>query len=143
MKAGVDDDRILLKLEQGEDFISTLVNGLGDLGVASGVVLGGIGALKQFELGWFDPETREYVRRTYEGSHELLSLQGTVTLDSEPQVHVHASVANERHEVVGGHLFAGTVAVLAEVTVVKLRGLRLTREMNPKTELKELTIHER
>lgn len=143
MKTGIDDGKVVLKLEQGEDFLSTLVKGLEGLGVTSGVVLGGIGALKHFELGWFDPDTREYVRRQYEGSYELLSLQGTVTLESQPQVHVHASVANEKHEVVGGHLFAGTVAVLAEVSVLRLEGLRLTREMNPRTELRELTIHER
>lgn len=143
MKTGMDGNEVVLKLEQGEDFLATLVKGLGELGVTSGVVLSGIGALKDFELGWFDPDIREYARHRYQGSHELLSLQGTVTLESQPQVHVHASVANKDNQVFGGHLFEGIVAVLAEVSVLKLKGLHLTREMNPRTQLKELTIHTR
>ncbi len=143
MKTGLDAAKAVLKLEQGEDFVPMVVKGLGDLGVTSGIVLSGIGALRDFELGWFDPDSREYIRDRYEGSHELLSLQGTITLSSDPPIHVHASLANENQEVVGGHLFAGTVAVLAEVAVLRLDGLHLAREPNPKTDLKELTIHRR
>ncbi len=141
MKAGMDGATVVVKLDRGEDFLPTLVEGLGEVGATSGIILGGIGALAEFELGWFDPEAREYIRNRYAASHELVSLQGTVTLESEPQIHLHASLADESNAVVGGHLFEARVAVLAEVSVARLEGVRLTREFNPRTELKELTIH--
>ncbi len=140
MEVGAEGGRIVIKLEQEEDFLPSLEAVLRENNVNSGVVLGGIGALKDFELGWFDPDKREYVKTHHGSSHELLSLQGTVTLGADPPLHVHASLGDERQAVVGGHLFRATVAVLAEVTVQVLEDLHLTRELNPKTGLKELTF---
>ncbi|MFQ5838705.1 MAG: PPC domain-containing DNA-binding protein [Thermoplasmata archaeon] len=140
MEIGVDHGRIVLKLQRDEDFLPSLVKALEESRVSSGLVLGGIGALKEFELGWFDPESRTYVRSGYEPSHELLSLQGTVTPGSEPPIHVHCSLSNEKCGVVGGHLFRGKVSVLAEVAIQGLEGIRLDREVNPRTGLRELTI---
>ncbi len=140
MEVGVHGTRVLVKLERGEEFLPSLLKALEDKGVTSGVVTEGIGALEEFELGWFDPDTREYVRNRFETSHELLSMQGTVTLGSDPPIHVHCSLANEHHAVVGGHLFGGTVSVLAEVAIDSLGEVRLERKVNPKTGLKELSL---
>lgn len=140
MQVGVDRGWIVVKLQRDEEVLPSLVKAMEEWGVPSGLVVSGIGALKEFELGWFDPETRRYERRSFESSHELLSLQGTVTLEAEPPIHVHCSLSNERHELVGGHLFSGKVSVLAEVALQALEEVRLTRELNPETGLKELTI---
>lgn len=129
-----------MKMEMGEDFLPSLVLALEGQGVESGLVLGGIGALLDFELGWFDLGARQYVRQRFPDSHELLTIQGSLTLDSDPQFHLHASLADSRQEVVGGHFFGGVVAVLAEVVVEPLEELRLSRGLNPKTGLRELTI---
>ncbi|MEE9600779.1 MAG: PPC domain-containing DNA-binding protein [Thermoplasmata archaeon] len=143
METGVEQGRIVVKMRSDEDFLPSLVGVLEEEGFASGLVLSGIGALKDFELGWFDIQERRYVRSRYESSHELLSLQGTVTLESDPPLHVHCSLADVRQKVVGGHLFGGTVSVLAEVAVQVLSEIRLTRELNQQTGLKELKIRKR
>lgn len=140
MEFGTDGQTVVVKLSQGEDLLPSLIRILEEEGVASGVVLAGIGALRDFELGWFDPQTRAYVRNGYGPSYELLSLQGTVTLGAEPPVHVHAALGDGENRVVGGHLFGARVAVLAEIAIHRLEGLRLDRRVNPATGLRELTI---
>jgi predicted DNA-binding protein with PD1-like motif len=142
MEVGVEKGWIVVKLEKDEELIPSLVQVMKERGASSGVVGAGIGAHKEFELGWFDPLERSYSRRRYETSHEILSLQGTVTLDSDPPIHVHCSLSDEEHRVVGGHVFEGKVSVLAEVAMLALEEVSLTRKTNPETGLRELTIRE-
>ncbi|MFQ5919895.1 MAG: PPC domain-containing DNA-binding protein [Thermoplasmata archaeon] len=140
MQTGQDGRWLVVKLQRGEEVLPSLEGALEARGVTSGLVLSGIGALDGLELGWFDPEAGSYVRRRFEGSHELLSLQGSVTLEADPRVHLHATVAGRNHEAIGGHLFEGRVSVLAEIGIQHLQGLRLTRRENPATGLNELAV---
>ncbi len=140
MEFAAEDRRLVVKLNRGEEFIPSLVKAAREAGVTSGLVLAGIGAIREFELGWFDPERRVYIRNSYDESHELLSLQGTVTLEADPPIHLHCSLSNRGNEVIGGHLFRGTVSVLAEVAIQGLDTIRLDRKESPATGLKELTI---
>ncbi len=140
MQTGQDGRWLVVKLQRGEDVLSSLEAALEDRDVTSGLVLSGIGALERLELGWFDPEGGRYVRKRFEGSHELLSLQGSVTLGAEPSLHLHATVAGPSYGAVGGHLFEARVSVLAEIGIRHLRGLRMTRKKNPATGLNELAV---
>lgn len=140
MKTGQDGRWLVVKLQRGEEVLPSLEEALQDHGVTSGLVLSGIGALDRLELGWFDPEEGTYHHKRFEESHELLSLQGSVTLEADPRVHLHATVAGRNHQAIGGHLFEGRVSVLAEIGIQRLQGLRLTREKNPATGLNELTM---
>ncbi len=140
MQTGQDGRWVVVKLQRGEDILPSLESALEDRGMTSGLVLSGIGALERLELGWFDTEGGVYVRKRFEGSHELLSLQGSVTLEAEPSLHLHATVAGPSYAAVGGHLFEGRVSVLAEIGIHHLRGLRMTRKKNPATGLNELAM---
>ena len=140
MQTEQDGRWLVVKLQRGEDLLPSLEGALEDRGVTSGLVLSGIGALERLELGWFDAKGGRYVRKRFEGSHELLSLQGSVTLGAEPSLHLHATVAGPSYEAVGGHLFEGRVSVLAEIGIRHLRGLRMTRKKNPATGLNELAV---
>ncbi len=140
MQTGQDGRWLVVKLQRGEDVLPSIEGALEDRGVTSGLVLSGIGALERIELGWFDTKGGVYVRKRFEGSHELLSLQGSVTLGAEPPLHLHATVAGPSYGAVGGHLFEGRVSVLAEIGIRHLRGLRMTRKKNPATGLNELAV---
>ncbi|MFQ6013215.1 MAG: PPC domain-containing DNA-binding protein [Thermoplasmata archaeon] len=143
MQVGTDGHWMVVKLQRGEEVLPSLQEALEERGVASGLVLTGIGALEGVELGWFDPKAGVYVRKRLEGSHELLSLQGSVTLGADPPLHLHASLAGSDLRAVGGHLFEGRVSVLAEIGIRHLEGLRLTRRKNPATGLNELDVEPR
>ena len=46
-----DDGTVVIRLHEGEDFFPTLLTALDQVGLGSGVILTGVGMLKDFELG--------------------------------------------------------------------------------------------
>jgi hypothetical protein len=107
----------VLRLDRGESLLDALQAYIGREGIAGGSVVG-IGALERSELGWFDRDRREYVRRVFPEPRELLNLTGTISrLDGRPFVHAHATLGGPAFDVVGGHLFAGTIAVTGELVI--------------------------
>jgi predicted DNA-binding protein with PD1-like motif len=56
--------------------------------------------------------------------------------------HIHCAVADSEHVLKGGHVTRGKVAVLNEISILKLEEITLTRELNPDTGLMEMIIPE-
>jgi hypothetical protein len=138
-----DGDVVVVRLHDGEDFHGALLAALDRVGLRHGVVLTGLGMLRDFELGWFDVGSRQYMKRTFATPHELVSLSGTVAVTDDAEArtmpHLHAALAGHAHAVVGGHLFRATTAVLNEVAVMRLE-TPLRRRLNPATGLMELAL---
>jgi predicted DNA-binding protein with PD1-like motif len=135
---------VVIRLHEGEDFLPTLLDALSRVDLRSGVILTGLGMLKDFELGWFDHATRGYRKRTFAQPHELVALSGTVAeadVDGERRVvpHVHAALAGPDLSLVGGHLWKATVTVLNEISI-KRTGTAMVRRHNPATGLMELDL---
>ena len=139
MKHKSAEEMLIVKLEDGEDVHSSLIEVCEEHGFRMGWIHSGIGILREFTLGYY---TREgYLKRFFEDPYELLSLTGSVTLDAKIPIHLHASLASREYEVVGGHLFGGTVTNLNEILISRMpEGVRLGRNLNPKTEYYELDI---
>jgi predicted DNA-binding protein with PD1-like motif len=146
MQSAIESNVILVKLEHDEDLFEELRNVVREYKIESAIILSGIGQLRDFELLYFTGE--KYINKIFKKAHELLSMQGSIARDEgnaardegNASIHIHASLANERCEVMGGHLYCGTVTVLNEITLLKLDNIHLTRELNKKTGLKELQI---
>jgi predicted DNA-binding protein with PD1-like motif len=138
MKSGEDKSLIVAKLEDGEDLFESLGTVVADHEIGSGLVLSGIGMLRNFVLGYYDGE--EYQRKEFKDPCELVSLQGSISTKNGIMIHLHASLADESRNVIGGHLFEAEVNMLNEIVVRKLKDLTLSRKENPVTGLKELDI---
>ncbi len=138
MKSGENKSLIVVKLEDGEDLFESLSTVIGKHGIESGIVLTGIGMLRNFVLGYFDGEV--YHKKEFKDACELVSLQGSITTEKETVIHLHASLAEESNNVVGGHLFQAEVCMLNEIVLRRLNDLTLIRKENPVTGLKELDI---
>ncbi len=138
MKSGEDGSLIVAKLDDGEDLFSSLEEIIEKHEIRSGVVLSGIGMLRDFVLGYFDG--KEYQKREFKDPCELVSLQGSITTEEGTVIHLHTSLADENRNVIGGHLFQAEVCSLNEITIRKLDELNLTRKLNPETGLKELDL---
>lgn len=138
-----DGDVVVVRLHDGEDFHPTLLAALDRVGLRYGVILTGVGMLRDFELGWFEAATRQYHKRTFATPHELVSLSGSVAVTDDAEArtmpHLHAALAGPDHALVGGHLFKATTAVLNEVAVLRLDA-PLKRRLNPATGLMELAL---
>ncbi len=121
---------IVAKFDHGTDIMQQLSILARDNDLSAGIVISGIGMLRDFQLGFFDGET--YQKHSIVEPHELVSMQGTVAMvDDEPFFHIHASVAGQDHALKGGHLFSGTVHVTCELSVLKVEDLSMYRVDNP------------
>ena len=86
-----------------------------DLGIESAAV-SGIGGVCQVELGYWRASQADYQRKKLEGSFELLTLLGNISLyQGRPFAHLHVSLADENLQVVGGHFFEATITATAEL----------------------------
>ncbi len=131
------DGFIILKLDDGDDLMECLRRAIKEFSVGSAMITMGIGMLKDAEIGYFTGTC--YEKKVLEKPHEMISLQGSISTMGETVIHLHCGLANEHHQIVGGHLFSAKVCVLNEILIKKV-DVKLGRKLNPKTGLKELII---
>jgi predicted DNA-binding protein with PD1-like motif len=97
--------------------------------------LTGIGAISHAVIGYFDPQTKSYLRKDEPGQAEVLSLTGNLALnDNEPFFHVHVALGRQDGSARGGHLFEATVRPTVEV-VLTTYAKPLRRKIDPETGL--------
>jgi predicted DNA-binding protein with PD1-like motif len=119
--------------------MESLRNAIKQFNIVSGFVTVGIGMLKNVEIGYFNGKS--YNHKCLEKPHELISLQGSISTKGEVIIHLHCSLANENHNIVGGHLFGATVCVLNEILIKRTENIVLGRNLNPETGLRELGLN--
>ncbi|TET91568.1 MAG: DUF296 domain-containing protein [Methanomassiliicoccales archaeon] len=138
MKSSEEKNLIIAKLDDGENLFESLKEIIEKHGIKNGLVLSGIGMLRNFVLGYYDGS--EYQKKEFKDPCELLSLQGSITTKGETVIHLHTSLADESRNVIGGHLFEAEVCSLNELVIRRLDDVVLSRKLNPATGLKELQI---
>lgn len=74
-----------------------------------------------------------------EGSFEIVSLVGVLTDDGS---HIHVSLSDQTGQVVGGHLKPGAIVhTTAEVALMPIMDVRVTRELCPLSGYREFVVH--
>ena len=143
MQVMEDGGTVVVRLHEGEDFFPTLIEALHRVDLKYGVILTGVGMLKDFEVGWFDHDTKGYVKREFTTPHELVAMSGTIALSHDEQAnvmpHVHVAMAGPDLSLVGGHLWKATVTILNEISIKRV-GKEMVRRHNPSTGLMELAL---
>lgn len=140
-----DDGTVVIRLHEGEDFFPTLREALESVNLKHGVILTGVGMLKDFEIGWFDHVTMGYKKREFATPHELVAMSGTIAeaegMEPAMMPHVHVALAGPEMMLVGGHLWKATVTVLNEIAILRV-GKDMVRRHNPATGLMELDLEQ-
>jgi predicted DNA-binding protein with PD1-like motif len=140
MKSDIENNYIVAKLADGENLFGEIEKIVAKYGIRSGIIVCGIGMLKDFEIGFFNGS--EYKKEHVTEPHELIALHGSIAFEKKKLVtHLHCGVARCDHSLIGGHLFSATVAVLNELTILKLEEIKMSRKMNRKSGLVELEIN--
>ena len=99
-----------------------------------------IGGASDITLGYYNLETKEYSWREFSEIHEIVSLEGNVSLvEGEPFIHLHSVISNQNFETFGGHLKEATVGATCEVFLRNLN-IPLTRKMDEEIGLKLLDL---
>ena len=97
--------------------------------------LTGIGAVSDAVIGYFDPQTKTYLRNHEKGQAEVLSLTGNLALDdNEPFFHVHVALGRRDGSARGGHLFEMTARPTVELVLTAYPS-PVRRKIDPETGL--------
>jgi uncharacterized protein len=107
-----------LILSQGDEVWSALQTFANDQHVVS-AHFSAIGAVRDPEVGWFDPTRKEYKAMSLHEQMEVLMLSGDIALgvDGKPVVHTHVALARSDGEAWGGHLLSATASPTVELYV--------------------------
>lgn len=97
--------------------------------------LTGLGAISDAVIGYFDPQTKTYLRIHEKGQAEVLPLTGNLALeDNEPFFHVHVALGRRDGSARGGHLFEAMVRPTVEL-VLTVYTKPVRRKIDPETGL--------
>jgi len=141
---------IVARVKPGSDLLRSLQKIVAEEGVKSGVIVSGVGLLKQAKLRNCRSLPEEYpitdANRTYlsfEKPLEILSISGNVTLaEGEPLVHAHltlSSVEEDEITVIGGHLIEGCVVFgFSEFALLELEGIEMVKRFDEETQTLQL-----
>ena len=101
-------------IEKNELVMETITNFCNSEGIKNGRI-SGIGAVKNTEIGAFDIINKDYIRKQFLETWELVSFEGNITLkDEKPFVHSHVVLSNHEMKTIGGHLFETTISAVGE-----------------------------
>ncbi|MBD3210595.1 DUF296 domain-containing protein [Candidatus Micrarchaeota archaeon] len=127
-------DRIVLRLDEGEEAVSSLLEFCRKESVRSAAVFG-IGAVRKAEIAHFNTQEMRYHTNSYEGMYEVVSLAGNIAmLDGKPALHAHIVIADTGFSCHGGHLNSAVVNPTLELTLLPLE-TEIKRKKEEKTGL--------
>ncbi len=128
------DDVHILILDRGEEVVESVIDFCNENGIKAAFV-NGIGAIFKVTLGYFDILKKEYKKKKLDNSYELVNLSGNISVKDKSLIfHPHVALGGVDYNLIGGHLFKGTVSVTAEIFIFPLEG-KLIREMDKDTTL--------
>ena len=132
---------IFVRLDPGEELHASIQAVCRAEGVSGAAITSGIGRVREADVGYLDAD-EVYQRILLSPPGELLSMQGNVAVfEGEPFTHIHVVLSDDDHAVHGGHLFAATVHVTAEIhlrLLEKAVKVPMTRCAVPGSEFKPL-----
>ncbi|MBE8712159.1 DUF296 domain-containing protein [Sphingobacterium sp. KB22] len=117
------------KVEQG--FIisindkASITDALTDFVTQNKIVAGnilGVGAVNEATLRFFDPETKEYVDKTFKEQMEISNITGNIAVkDGKPYLHVHATLGRKDYTALAGHLEDGKIRGAGEIFIMPIQ----------------------
>ncbi|MFQ6091612.1 MAG: PPC domain-containing DNA-binding protein [bacterium] len=133
------EDGYIVRLEKGEEVLSTLTQFVRQQNIQGGTVQG-LGAVKDLVLGIFDPHKKEYVKRTFRENLELGNLTGNISyVDGNPMLHCHVTAAGADLRAFAGHLFSAIISATGEFVINPFTD-RITRVLDEEVGLNLLEV---
>lgn len=115
-------DKYLIRLDRGEEIVESISEICRENDIKLGQIIG-FGTTNHAQLGLLETSTKNYYPEVFTTDNEITSIIGTVSRkDGEVYLHIHMSMANPDHEVMGGHLDYAVVSAVAEILIIEFDG---------------------
>lgn len=128
------NNKIIVRLEKGEEVLSSLTKIVNEYDIQLGSVQA-IGATNHVQVGLLDINEKKYYANTIEKDLEITSLVGNITRkNGEVYLHLHINVADIENHVFGGHLNECIISATCEMIIDVIDG-KVTRKFDEQTGL--------
>ena len=122
-------DTYMLRIDYGEEILQSLKQMCEREGIRLAQV-SAIGAVDHAIVGVYDLQGKRYHQEETNEFMEIASLSGSVTgMNGQPYIHLHVTMADQKHILHGGHAIELRVGATCEMFVRVLDG-QVTREKN-------------
>ncbi|MDZ7672612.1 MAG: PPC domain-containing DNA-binding protein [Halanaerobiales bacterium] len=131
-----DIDQVYMgRLDKDDDLLEKLTEVINENEIDTGVIKV-IGAVQNAKIGFYNQDTNQYEYMTFDREMEIVSCIGNISyLEGERFIHAHIVLADEDGSCYGGHLAEGTKVFASEFYIQSLKGDKLTRTHDDKTQL--------
>jgi uncharacterized protein len=139
MKSKDMGDATVLVFDTGDEVISELTRFARQQHITAAHFTA-IGAFRDAGLGYFDWQTKKYLRNQVDEQVEVVSFAGDIALDGEkPVVHAHAVIAKRDGSAMGGHVLEAHVRPTLELVLQKSPA-RLQKKFDPESGLALIAV---
>jgi len=139
MKYKKINDKVIIRLDVGEELVTSLLELCKKLNITLGTI-SGIGATNKAILGLFDTQKNQYYSQDFVGDHEIAPLIGNITtLNGEPYLHLHVNLCNGNNVSFSGHVQKAIISATFEGVLEVING-KVERKKDPKTGLNLLDL---
>ena len=133
------NNKYIVRIDKGEEIVETLKKFCKDNKIKLGSV-SGIGAANKIVLGLFETATKKYHSQEFNGDFEIVPLAGNIsTMNGETYLHLHANIADTKHNSFGGHLTSAIVSATFEAVIDSING-EVERKFNDEIGLNLLEL---
>ena len=120
-------DTYYLSVKNHAELSSAIADFVKTLDITAGEITG-IGAVNMATLRFFNPETKQYVDKTFTGQMEISNLTGNIsTQNSEKLIHLHITLGDKNYNALAGHLLAANISGAGEFVVNVVSGGKLEK----------------
>ncbi len=130
---------LVVRLFKDEDVLESIKNVLKKTKFKNGVILSGIGMLKDIELRVFKGKGT-YATKLFKKDWELVSFSGNIVRSNEDYIlHIHSAIADHSYRCFAGHFGGAKVAVTLELFILSVP-VKMMRKTEPDTGLTGLFL---
>ena len=129
----VKENRFVLSLDNRVEVAEALQAFCREKGILAGMV-SGLGAVSEATFRYLDPNTLQYVDKTFREQMEITNLTGNISQkDGQPYLHLHITASRSDYRCIGGHLLTARINGACELYVEAFPNQFVGRRQDPET----------
>jgi len=110
-----------IRIDQGEEIVENLKSFCDKFDIKSGLI-SGLGSVTEAELGLYDLENKEFIKKEFSGIYEIASMNGNISrMNEQPYLHIHAVLSDSECRTYGGHFAMGVAGATCEIIVIPFK----------------------